>query len=569
MPTPTSTAPTKRRVTAPPTTRKTSLYRLRSSGPPAMENMRSFVVPSYLQRDGFTSRAVDHEGISGLLVSGTIAPGDADWCAPLGGLVGMTVAEQNRTSLALLLVRTDKAVYGLTFGLGHLMIDQAWIDPGFGIEFAVRCLDEDRITKVRRQVMDARGRTDENSATSGEHIRGFGIEQFGEIVSQISGQIAGVPLTFTQDRDRPAHVTGSDRSIKLHLGTTPAGLLHDLQQIEQVCTRPSPLPEFEFIAQVRPLNPKSERALRLDDRLDEMLGGAEMNRLALAVPSDCRDRFEFAESFSVALAGQSRQVGELDVDDLVGAVRDKPKGQRLRALRQGRIQMFADTEGANRISRNVPVDHWLTAEVPDGVVYYFYWQGQWYEIGAEYLTVIESRIAELLDRPSSVAMPPWPKGHSHDESWYNERVAAQPGYLLLDKKTVHTGRFRGGGLEMADVLGPDGQFICVKKADKTAPLNHLFAQGRVAIETLRFDTEARQKFLAKLPTDHPVDLSFRSPTVVYGVMLKDGIPLTSTSLFAFAKVSLLHAATALQGMGARLEIVSISRTSSTGAAASS
>ncbi|MGH3921284.1 MAG: DUF6119 family protein, partial [Pseudonocardiaceae bacterium] len=63
-------------------------------------------------------------------------------------------------------------------------------NPGFGIEFAVRCLDEDRITKVRRQVMDARGRTDENSATSGEHIRGFGIEQFGEIVSQISGQIA-------------------------------------------------------------------------------------------------------------------------------------------------------------------------------------------------------------------------------------------------------------------------------------------------------------------------------------------------------------------------------------------
>jgi len=51
-------------------------------------------------------------------------------------------------------------------------------------------------------------------------------------------------------------------------------------------------------------------------------------------------------------------------------------------------------------------------------------------------------------------------------------------------------------------------------------------------------------------------------------MLKDGVPLTSKSLFAFAKVSLLHAATALQGMGARLEIVSISSTSSTGAAAS-
>ena len=98
-------------------------------------------------------------------------------------------------------------------------------------------------------------------------------------------------------------------------------------------------------------------------------------------------------------------------------------------------------------------------------------------------------------------MPPWPKGHGHDEGWYNRQVAAQPGYLLLDQDTVRTGRFRGGGLEMADVLGPGGQFICVKKADKTAPLNHLFAQGRVAIETLRFDPEARRSSSrSSLPT---------------------------------------------------------------------
>jgi hypothetical protein len=49
-------------------------------------------------------------------------------------------------------------------------------------------------------------------------------------------------------------------------------------------------------------------------------------------------------------------------------------------------------------------------------------------------------------------------------------------------------------------------------------------------------------------------------------MLKDAVPLTAESLFAFAMVSLLHAATALQGMGDRVEIAPISRTHSTGAA---
>jgi uncharacterized protein (TIGR04141 family) len=253
---------------------------------------------------------------------------------------------------------------------------------------------------------------------------------------------------------------------------------------------------------------------------------------------------------------------------VIAAVEHKPDGTRLATLRKGRIQMFADADGDEPISSKVPADHWLTAEVPDGVVHYFYWQGRWYEIGAEYLTVIDHRITELLARSTSVTMPPWTKHNDHKEGWYNKQVAAQDGYVLLDKDTVHTTRLRGGGLELADVLGPAGQLICIKKADRnTAPLNHLFAQGRVAIETLRYDLEARNKFLAKLDRlapGHHLDTSFSSPTLVFGILLKDGVPLTPKSLFAFAKVSLLHTATALEGMGVRLEIVSISRTSTTG-----
>jgi uncharacterized protein (TIGR04141 family) len=89
----------------------------------------------------------------------------------------------------------------------------------------------------------------------------------------------------------------------------------------------------------------------------------------------------------------------------------------------------------------------------------------------------------------------------------------------------------------------------------------------VAIETLRYDREARQKFLAKLQPlapEHPLDTSFSTPVLVFGIMLKDGIPVTADSLFAFAQISLLHTGTMVEGMGARLEIVSISRTQPSG-----
>lgn len=553
------------RAKNPTPTRKASLYRLRTTGPPEQEDLRRLVVEKYVDRDGFTIHTVDHEGLRGLEITGTIAPGTADWCRTLSRLTGLSIDEENRTSMGLLLVRSTRAVYGLTFGMGHLLIDQARIDPGFGIEFAVRCLDEERITKVRRQVMDARGRMDENSATGGEHIRGFGIEQFGEIVSQISGQVEGVPLTFSRDRERPAHITGSDRSIKLHLGATPAALMHDLRRIEDVCARPDPVPALGFIAQVRPLRASDERVPRLNERLDALLGDPDAQQIALAVPGECRDRYELVESFSVAVGGRSGHLPDLDVDDLLAPVRDRPAGKRLPTLRTGRIQMFADAEGAEAISRRLGADQWITAELADDAVHYFYWQGQWYEIGAEYLSVIEDRIADLLARPSNVVLPPWPDGIP--EGSYNEQVAEQDGYVLLDQKNVHTDRFRGGGLEIADVLGPAGELVCIKKASQTAPLNHLFAQGRVAVETLRFDDEARGKLVAKLPDDHPVDRTFRTPTVVYGIRLKGGLPLTTHSLFAFAKVSLLQAATALEGMGARLEIVSITGDRTEGQAA--
>ncbi|OKI15455.1 hypothetical protein A6A25_14210 [Saccharothrix sp. CB00851] len=540
----------------------TPLYRLCFDGPIEDVDLRSFVEPYYLRSDRFTVDEVDHGRLKGLVVTGSTGPVPAPWCDLLTALVGRLVVQTKQNALALLLVRTDKAVYAATYGMGRVILAPGVIDPGFGIEFAVRCLDHDRVTRVRRHLMDARGRTDENSASAGEHIRGFGIEQFGEIVSQISGKITDIPLTYTKDRKRPAQITGNDRTLKVRLGTTPESLMADLMLIEEVCARSNPLPEFEFIANVRPIDPKSSRARRLDRRFDAMLGEADTDRVALAVPTECRERYEFAETFKVTLAGCSRWPAELDVDELVAGVRHLPSGERLEALRKGRVQMFGDTAGEDPLSRKVHADHWLTAEVSDGADHWFYWQGRWYEIGGNYATVIDQRIADLLTLPASVTLPPWPAGAGHDEGWYNKEVAAQDGYVLLDKDTVRTKRFRGGGLEIADVLGPDGQLVCIKKADKTAALNHLFAQGRVAVETLRYDAAARRKFLDKvdaLAPGHPVDSSFRSPTLVYGIMLKDGTTLTPETLFSFAKVSLLHAATSLQGMGVRLEIASISR----------
>ncbi|PXX68522.1 uncharacterized protein (TIGR04141 family) [Nocardia tenerifensis] len=550
------------RTKQPPTTHKASLYRIRTPEGPDLD-LHTVLAESYLTRDGFTAAPFDHDGLQGLLATGTIARGRTGWCEVAESLTGLATHEENRTAAGLLLVRTRRFVYALTYGMGHLMIDSARLDSGFGLAFAIRCLDENSITLVRHHLMDARGRTDENTATRGEHIRGFGVERFGDIVSRITGSVLDIPLTYSRDGSRSARITGSDNSIKLPLARTPAELLSDLRAIEDVCERLEPLPGFDLVARVRSLNGRGKTNLvqHLDAKLDEMLADSDAHRVALSAPNECVDYFGFADTFTVSKGAIEETVDELELDHLLAVVRDLPAGSRLKTLKEMRVQMFSDPAAEDPVSRRVAAHRWLTAEVVEAPVHYFYWQGTWYEVGEEYLKAIEDGIQELLDRPTKIVLPPWPKGK--DEGWYNEQAAKHPAYTLLDKKTVRTKKFRGGGLEICDLLGPEGQLIHVKKADKsTADLNHLFAQGRVSIETLRYDAQVREKFLAllaKTNSDGVVTNALRAPTVVFAILLKGGKPITVGSLFAFAQVSLLQAATALQGMGATVEIVAIKR----------
>ena len=78
--------------------------------------------------------------------------------------------------------------------------------------------------------------------------------------------------------------------------------------------------------------------------------------------------------------------------------------------------MFADTEGADLLSRKVPADHWLTAEVSEGIVHYFYLGGPWYEIGVEYLTTVESEDRRTPRPARERTLPRWTSSRRQREA---------------------------------------------------------------------------------------------------------------------------------------------------------
>ncbi|WP_416486101.1 DUF6119 family protein [Streptomyces sp. CL12] len=553
-------------------TRKSTLHRLAVPNGGEVE-FRTLVRPHYLDRPGYQVREFAWEGVTGLLVNGGIPRDRADWCPAVERITGLEVNERNHSAAGLVLMRTERGLYALSYGVGQHMLDPYYRDDEFGLEFATRCLDEDGIIKVRNQIMDGRGRVDEYSVARGERIDGFGLDRFGAVVRRICGTVSGIPLTsLPSGTSKHVRVECSESTIKLPLATTPEEFLSDLRAIEEVCSRPDPLPELGFVDRLRTLDNRSRKAVDAQAVLEGMLADPSHPRLTLGVPESCQEGFGSAQAFRISSGSRSVDVTDLALPVLLEFVSEKTEGECLKALGQVRVVMFSDDDLKTPASAATTGKEWLIADVPVGTARYFYGHGKWYEVGAGFLETLEEELRELLGKPSSVQLPAWPKGvpnakgrDSHDEDWYNKQAAGQEGYLLFDKKNIVTDKFNGGGLEVCDVLGPDNQLICVKKAtssDGTAPLNHLFAQAVTAVETLRSDEAIRSAFLKQVADrtpDHRLLSDFGTLKVVLAILLKDGKEITVDSLFAFAQVSLLQSARRLRAMNAEVEVVAVRR----------
>jgi hypothetical protein len=98
-------------------TRKSTLHRLVVPDGRAVE-LRSLVRPHYLERTGYQVREFSRPGVTGLLVNGGIPRDRADWCAAVERITGLQVNERNHSAAGLVLIRTARGLYALSYGVG-------------------------------------------------------------------------------------------------------------------------------------------------------------------------------------------------------------------------------------------------------------------------------------------------------------------------------------------------------------------------------------------------------------------------------------------------------------------
>ncbi|SCF08828.1 sporadically distributed protein, TIGR04141 family [Micromonospora haikouensis] len=535
----------------------TTLYRL--IVPPTLDGLTSALNQPYLRDSGFRLLRRDVAGTPALLVNGTVDRERAEWCDVLAGLTGAEVALGHRSGGGALLVAVDDRAYALAYGtLGRFMVERDAIDPGFGIAFAVRALLPDDIRQVRRRFMGTGGRVDRSLVPGGQHIRMYGIDRTGEIVGQVTGRTNNPALTVCRRTGRATRVSGGD-ALHVELSVEPEGLLADLREIDRVCRLESPAPDLEFITQIRPVPAGDPRLPALIAELDARLGLPDPPDVGLAVPGELLDEVERVRAYRIRVPKSGRRPTlptELDLASVLAHTRGVPAGERWTSLRAGRITLCGDAAGTEELDSR-PAARWVTAQLAHGTDQLLLHEDRWYEIGHRHREFLRDEIAQILARPASVALPAW--RDDENEEQYNERAARERGLVLLDKRLLRTAQ-HPRGIEACDLLGPDDELIHVKRAGRSSPLSHLFAQGTVAADALRHDGNARAA-LARMARGsgrrRRIGSDFRPRKVVYAISLGSGAALTVDSLFTFAQVALYRAMKSLRNEGVDVEVVGL------------
>ena len=521
-------------------TRRTTIWALGSE-----TDLQACVQSKYLNQDGFQARQTTVAGHPALTVTGSIVNGSIEWAEVFEAYTGQTPGLVNQTAAGLILLIRPKRTLALAYGMGWLLLDQSKVEQAFGLKYAIRSLDPEQVRQVTRHILERRARIDRNSVPGGQRIEDFVVEEYGEIVSRLVGKGRAPGLTFSTTGRTHFSLAGAD-SLAMPVARTATDLMVDLDEIERIADETEPADELRFVEQLRTLKAKDPRQARLAKQLagDVAAGTA---RVALAYPFERDDEHGEAEAYRLRVPGSDTVVvDDLDVALLTDAVGSVPGEQWLEDLARMTIQALADDQGTQVIGRAITANKWITAEVTLDGQHYFYRQGNWYEVGSGYLEFLKGQVADILAEPTPVAMPAW--STAEEEKDYNKRVGADLGYVVLDRKLVYTTQ-HPRGIELCDLLGPDNELIHVKKADSSAPLSHLFAQGIVSCEALITDAEARAELRRRVAEERPNQLlseDWRPRQVVYAMAL--GREITSDTLFTFTQVVLVRSVQQLSRM---------------------
>ncbi|MDP9396641.1 MAG: TIGR04141 family sporadically distributed protein [Actinomycetota bacterium] len=447
-----------------------------------------------------------------------------------------------------------EVAWALTYGMGFQLLESGKVDAGFGQRIAIRTADPRELSSLTRTTLDQRARTDRASIPRGDDLRGFGAGDFGEVVTRL---VAKAEITSLTGGGKPIRLRGAD-ALSIPLGKKPEQLVKDLDLLAEIL-RAEPRPELALLEQLVAVR-SPELIDDLEVELGDALGVPDERRLGLSWPHERIDDNGTPTSFKIMSGGRNYagpQDGVPELEAILAPVRGLDPALRQNTLKKMRVMLFSDAEAQTSISGAIPAIKWITYETDRDGKRYCLHDGSWYLMDQAYAERLTGQVQRIFDQDAGLALPDWPSGEH--EAGYNVLAAAALGGICLDRDLIRTDLHRTG-IEVCDVLLPDGTPVHVKELDASQAASHLLAQALVSTESLLYDEVARTKFQEKVRKGgwNPEDLPLKPSRVILGIARK-GKVVTASDLFTFAQVTLVRHTQVLTDRGVDVLVVPITR----------
>lgn len=446
----------------------------------------------------------------------------------------------NQHSAAVLLVRTRRRLFALTYGYGRMLLQPGSWEEDFGLKVTLNSIGADGLQSVERLRFDAI-----NSRTLSQTSRRGSAEQFGvEPERELLRAVAGVP----ENKALGSTIAGAE-SLRCRVPRELGELPNRLHAFRKLFESRAYEAHFPWVGQITEVKSPALLAA-LDGRLTEALRHRRFDHLYLAVPHIID--WNVTAGFRYSEKGETKP--DLDIREFIARERD-PASIDAGTLRSRRVFQVIDTS-------DVPFDSWSTYKSVDfettheGATYLLT-SGKWFEVNGDFVADTENRVRKV--KTSAVVLPPYDDA---TETAYNKRVAVGSNgkFALMDCRLVA----RGGGrskIEFCDLYEKNERVIHVKRWGGSSTLSHLFAQGEVSAMLFLEDPEFRRRVNGLLPTTHRLGNPDHRPAavdfeIVFAIVSRSQKSLYQSLPF-FSKLDLLAARDRLKLYGFEVGLAKI------------
>lgn len=443
---------------------------------------------------------------------------------------------KNTSNGAIVHIKTDNRSFIITFGYAHSAIDSSRIVPDFGLKVVLNTMESGNLRTIETRRNDRATRQTKAHLSTEQPISAFGIETSVDWLRAARGELP------TKDKDKTLGLKGSiEGSDSVRINTS--NKLHELPSICRALLERYQTDHykkhFAFIDHLRPLRNKDPICADLDQKVANQLLSEDYDNINIAfptIPSNNVDRYK------IFIGRRHEHVDDLTVESVVSCLRrlekklDDDDTNISELLISKKIKVIALDQNDGAASTKNHLWHYLVAHIDEGDNKLFVLnEGTWFQTERSYVKELRDGLASLPNVSNDLELPPW----TGREDEYNLEVSRKKGYALLDKKIVNAIEGERSQLEVADLVSPAGDFIHVKRMERSATMSHLFAQALVSTTLYRTHTEYRKQ-VEKLINDG-IATSVQLGRVVLGIGTnRDGDLIDNLFFFSLVNLSLLR-----------------------------